>query len=217
MNKSLIVSFVVLIMIVAGVWYWSVGQVAPVTPTPVVVKPGTVVEPTRTYQDSTLNFKLTFPTALSSTTDDTRYRVETVYEYTGMGPNEAIPGVKFTIPRVMTTGTNLSADTYLSVEHLPKGAACDALAFLGERGVAAQVVREGTRSFSFASSTEAAAGNRYEEYVYALSGSDPCIAVRYFVHYGAIENYGTSTVTAFDHAKLVAEFDTIRKTLVVSQ
>jgi hypothetical protein len=68
-----------------------------------------------------------------------------------------------------------------------------------------------------ASTTGAAAGNRYEETVYAIPGTNPCVAVRYFVHYGVIENYPPGTVRQFDKQALLDQFDRIRRTLVVNQ
>ena len=68
-------------------------------------------------------------------------------------------------------------------------------------------------TYSVASSTGAAAGNRYEETVYALPGTNHCIAVRYFIHYGVIENYPVGLVREFDKKSLLKEFDTIRRTL----
>jgi hypothetical protein len=217
MNKSLIFMFVAVVVIVAGVWYWSTRQsddVAVQLPTP---QPSGEVSATRVYKDDVIGFSITFPIALSSTTNDSLYRVETLSEYADKGPDALIAGVKFTIPRVVTTGTNLSADSYLSVEHLAKGQSCDAIAFIGVSNVKSQTIREGVSTYSFASTSEAAAGNRYEEYVYALSGSNPCIAVRYLVHYGAIENYDASTTKAFNRAKLFADFDAIRRTLTINQ
>jgi len=217
MNKSLIFAFVALIVVAGGVWYWLTRVSDDVVPTPITTQPTTEVPTaTRVYKDAVVGFSITFPTALSSTTNDALYRVDDLYTYTGMGPGKSIPGVKFTIPRVMTTGTNLSPDSYVSAEHLVKGQTCDAKAFIGVSNVKSQTIHEGTLTYSFASSSEAAAGNRYEEYVYALSTSNPCLAIRYFVHYGAIENYDASTTKAFNRTKLFADFDAIRRTLIVN-
>jgi hypothetical protein len=78
-------------------------------------------------------------------------------------------------------------------------------------------MNDGEMLYSVASSTGAAAGNRYDETVYALPGTNPCIAVRYFIHYGVIENYPAGTVRAFDEAALRSEFDAIRRTLINNQ
>ena len=44
-----------------------------------------------------------------------------------------------------------------------------------------------------------------------------CMAVRYFVHYGAIGNYPEGEVREFDRAALFAQFDRIRRTLTLGQ
>ena len=65
--------------------------------------------------------------------------------------------------------------------------------------------------------TGAGAGNRYFETVYAISGSSPCFAVRYFIHYSVIENYPAGTVQQFNEPALVSQFDSIRRTLTIGQ
>ncbi|MEN9649749.1 MAG: hypothetical protein RL094_716 [Candidatus Parcubacteria bacterium] len=172
------------------------------------------------YKSTTYNFSLRFPrlAKLGATTSvDSFVAVESYINET-MGPNKKIPGVKFTIPTNYATGTNLSRDSFISVEQLSNTAACSADLFL-DQGVVkkSQVIIDGQVTYSVASTSEAAVGNRYEEYVYALPGSNPCTAVRYFIHYGAIENYDTTTVKQFDKAALLAEFNKIRRTLIVNQ
>jgi hypothetical protein len=125
--------------------------------------------------------------------------------------------VKFTIPTSDAAGTNLAGDTYVSVEHLPAGQACDAAAFMPDPGAKSETVREGVLSYSVASSTGAGAGNRYEEWVYARLDSNPCIAVRYYIHYAAIENFPAGAVKEFDETSLLQEFDQIRRTLALPQ
>ncbi len=136
------------------------------------------------------------------------------YKYTGVSAAKPIFGVQFKITGDMATGTNLSNDSYVSVEQLPRATSCTADIYLLQN-VKAKAVDLNGHSYSVASTTEAAAGNRYEEYVFALPGSNPCTAVRYFVHYGAIGNYPTSTTKEFDRAALFAAFDTIRDAVTV--
>lgn len=150
-----------------------------------------------------------------------QYVADENYRYEAFGPGKTIGGVTFTIPVSLASGTNLSEDSYLSVEEIPQaqGKECKADLFLpsGALGAPAQTtITEGNTSYSLATSTGAAAGNRYEETVYALSGTNPCIAVRYFIHYGVLENYPPGAVRAFDRAALVKQFDAIRRTLTVS-
>lgn len=140
------------------------------------------------------------------------FTLNAAYEYTQFGPTKPIAGVSFTIPSQMATGTNLGSDTYVSVEQLPRAKNCTADIFINDN-VTAQKVTDNGVQYSVASSTGAGAGNRYEETVYALSGSSPCTAVRYFVHYGVIENYPAGAVREFDRTQLLSTFDQIRHAL----
>jgi membrane-bound inhibitor of C-type lysozyme len=166
---------------------------------------------TQTYVDSTVGFSIRYPQTF--TADNT-------YKYQEMGPGKDISGVKFTIPSSMATGTNLSNDSYISVESLPgvTDEECSAGMFL-DPGVAGktQTITDNGTTYSFASSTDAGAGNRYEESVYVLPSTNPCIAVRYYIHYGAIENYPAGSTTAFSESAIHNEFDAIRDTLTVNQ
>ncbi len=140
------------------------------------------------------------------------------YAYTNKGPGKEIKGVKYTVPTDYVTGTNLASDSYISVEQLPNQTECLATTFLSEsNGVSSQTITQHDTTYSFASSTGAGAGNRYEERVYAIPGTNPCVAVRYFIHYGVIENYPTGTVKEFDEKKVLSTFDAIRNSLTVNQ
>lgn len=143
-----------------------------------------------------------------------RYIVDEFYHYQ-LAPGKVIPGIKFNIATDTASGTNLGPDTYISVEQIPAVATCSADLFLDQAST--RIITNGSTRYSVASSTGAGAGNRYEETVYALIGSSPCTAVRYFIHYGVIENYPTGTVRAFDKTALLAEFDAIRKSLTLVQ
>ena len=163
------------------------------------------------YTNSSEGFSIRLPAG---------YTVDSSYKYEELGPGKTIAGVKFTIPASVATGTNLSDDTYLSVEEIPSThvppPTCSATRFL-EPGVKASTTTDDGVTYSVASTTGAAAGNRYEETVYALPGTNPCVAVRYFIHYGVIENYPPGDVRAFDQAALLAQFDAIRRTLTIVQ
>lgn len=136
------------------------------------------------------------------------------YQYTGV-PNKPISGVKVSIPESMATGTNLSMDSGVSVEQLPRALSCTGDIFVLDN-VRASTVSENGVTYSVATTSDAAAGNRYEEIVYALSGSKPCTAVRYFLHYSAIENFEPGFVEQFDRDGLIAEFDRIRASLRIT-
>ncbi len=159
------------------------------------------------YENGAEGFSLRYPTG---------YSIDPAYRYAGFGPDKEIRGVKFMIPPSMASGTNLGQDTYLSVEEIPQTSSCTARRFLPDTILVSTVTETGTE-YSVAFSTGAAAGNRYEETAYALPGTNPCIGIRYFIHYGVLENYPPGMVQAFDRNKLLQQFDIMRRTLVVNQ
>lgn len=158
------------------------------------------------YENGRIGFSIRYPAG---------YSVDSDYRFRALGPGRSIKGVKFTISPSLASGTNLSADSYLSVEWIPKAPSCTAERFL-PAGAGTQVTRNGRR-FSVARSTDAGAGNRYENIVYALRGTHPCLALRYLIHYTVLENYPRGAVRQFDRAALVARFDAMRGTLTVQQ
>lgn len=123
-------------------------------------------------------------------------------------------GIKFTIPASLATSTNLSSDSYISLEEVMASSSCSASLFFGQNVQAQNIVDSGV-AYSFASTSDAAAGNRYEESVYAFPGSNPCLAVRYFIHYSVFENYPAGSVKEFDKKALIDQFDGIRKSVVI--
>ncbi len=136
------------------------------------------------------------------------YVVDTAYSYQTLGPGKEIPGVKFTVPPQQNT--NLSNDSYLSVESL-ESEICSADLFAGD--IAPQLITEGEVTYSVVAFADAGAGNRYEEKIYAIPDSNPCVAVRYFIHYSAIENFPPGEVAEFNKHDLLYAFDAIRATL----
>lgn len=161
------------------------------------------VDGKRVYGDAELGISFAYPLD---------YFLDEAHRYQ-LSPARVIAGVSLTIPARMREGTNLSADTYLSVEYAPNVDGCSALLFAHTRETVSAV--DGEREYSLATTTEGAAGNIYEEWVYALPETDPCIALRYFVHSTRLENYDPGTVRAYDRAALLAAFDAIRRSLVV--
>ncbi len=160
------------------------------------------------YVNGSSTFSLRVPV------DGSSYTVDEAHAYQA-NPAKILKGTKFTIPATMATGTNLSSDTYISVESKPDSLTCSADLFL-DGTLVPQTVIENGMTYSVASSSNAGAGNRYEEVIYALSGTSPCIALRYFIHYSVLENYEPGTVREFDRAALIKQFDNIRSTLVLN-
>jgi len=159
----------------------------------------------KVYLDGTVGFSIRYPAD---------YLINTSYKYQALGPGKDISGVKFTIPSSLTTGINLSSfDTGVSVEIIPAIQDCNAGLFLdGNTNV--QTVIDNGSDYSFASTTQGAAGNRYEEEVWAIPGTNPCIALRYFIHSMNIGNYLGGTVSEFDRTTLRSQFDKIRQSLI---
>jgi hypothetical protein len=89
--------------------------------------------------------------------------------------------------------------------------------FIGDQvGSTTEVVDNGV-TYSVAKGSDAGAGNQYSETVYALPGTSPCTAVRYFVHSTQLGNYPPGTVKAFDQIALLNEFDGIRRSLLIAK
>ena len=157
-----------------------------------------------TYATST--FSISYPPA---------FTVDDGYAYEGV-PKKKVAGVKFSIPGAMATDTNLSSDSYISVESLPRAKKCTGDIYLYQN-VRSVEMTVGSSTYSVATTTGVAAGNLYEEQVYALTGSNPCTAVRYYIHSGAIGNYPEGTVREFDRSALLSAFDAIRNSLNLNQ
>ncbi len=107
-----------------------------------------------------------------------------------------INGIKFIIPVEMATGTNLSSyDTGVSVEITSSIQNCNV---------------------GLATSSDAGAGNFYDQMVWEIQGVNSCVAVRYFIHSTNIANYSEGAVIEFNRENLINQFDAIRKSLILS-
>lgn len=198
-----IVAILIAAALALGVWLsLTVGRIEPGTKDTDMRGGGSAARVD--YQDPGGVYSISYPAG---------YRAEQ-YVYQAL-PERSIPGTRFSIPASLSAGTNLSPDSYVSVEVMPGAInSCSAQIYLASP-VHEGFVDVGEHRYSVASSMEAAAGNRYEERVYATPIDGGCIGVRYFIHYGAIENYPKGAVTNFDRQALSAQFDTIRQSLVL--
>ena len=161
------------------------------------------LENTSTYATST--FSIRYPST---------YSVNDAYAYDQFA-GKPIAGVKFTISETVATGTNLSSyDTGVSVEWLPRARSCTGDIFIVPN-VKTIDLTVGSTTYSVATTTGAGAGNFYEEQVFALKGSKPCTAVRYFIHSSNIGNFDPGAVAAFDRGALLSTFDAIRDSLTL--
>lgn len=202
--QKYIIAVVVILVAAAGFLIWkSANQNHQPAPQPAIPEPQPTLPVTHTYATST--FSIVYPDG---------YTEDQGYAYQGV-PNKPIPGVKFIIPGTMATGTNLSADSGVSVESLPRAKACTGDIYIYQN-VKAHDVTIGSTVWSVASTSDAGAGNRYDEMVYARKGSSPCIAVRYIIHSTNIGNYEPGAVQEFNRDTLLADFDKIRDTLTLA-
>ena len=200
-----VITVVVLIALCLVVWVYR--NTPPLSHLLGSESPDSTLEATTTYTSPVFGFSITLPAD---------YTVEASYQYQAMGPGKEINGAKFTIPASMSAGTNLSSDTYISVEQLPNATHCSASLFL-DTAQKVSTTTDDSVEYSMAQGGGAGAGNLYEETVYAIPGSMPCMAVRYLIHSTQLANYPAGMRTAFDKAVLVAQFDQIRRTLILGR
>lgn len=159
----------------------------------------------RTIEYATSTFSVHYPYG---------YLVDERYE-NDVAPGRLSRGVKFTVDPKLAEGTNLSPDSYVSVEWIPTMVACSATPYLYDPTIA-PVLQEGGRSYSVAMASQGAAGNLYEETVYTRLGEEKgCMAVRYHIHSLQIGNFDPGTVKRFDREKLLRQFDAVRRSLTL--
>ena len=200
MTKWIVAAVVLIILVGGGLYFFT--DIFKSAPEP---GPTTQIPTTATYASSSMAISFTYPS---------NYMLVEPYEYPFGDTGKVISGVALMVPVAMATGTNLSADTRISVEQLPNARNCSADIFILENVVATEAT-DGGVTYSVATSSSAGAGNLYEETVYALPDSTPCTAVRYVVHSTQLANYLAGEVQAFDRAALIASFDSIRRSLKV--
>jgi hypothetical protein len=157
-------------------------------PTPPPIGQVPIVTPSEiTYQNKEAKYSIVYPKD---------WIVEETYTYQLRGPDLPAPtGTKFFIPKALASSTNLSADSGLSIETATSSDSCSALDFLSQ--------------------SDAGAGNFYEEHVFAIASSTPCLAIRYFIHSTNIANYDPGTIKEFDRTALLKELDGMRDSLKI--
>src|SRR5581483_5872549 len=157
-----------------------------------------------TYSNETFGFEVKVPAG---------FTVDESYLNQDLGPGREIPGVAFRIPADITTGTNLSDDSYVAIEEL-SDIECSPSAFIDPASQESEATI-GNNTYTVSSNTGAAAGNIYEETVHVMQKENRCYDVRYFIHSSNIGNYPAGAVTAFDRKKLIASFDELAGSLVI--
>ena len=104
----------------------------------VAADPGTLPQ---VYENGTQQFSLRLPAD---------YTPDATYQYQEMGPGKDIGGVKFTIDPAIAKGTNLGADSYVSVEEIPQAADCAATLISRWSSLKAQSVTDNGTDYSVA-------------------------------------------------------------------
>jgi hypothetical protein len=204
MMKYITGAVIVIVVLAGGYYFLLMKKGGNALPQGNTASSGQMQVATSTYATST--FSVVYPS---------NYTVDESYTYTQVNPKKPISGVKFTIPGSMATGTNLASDTYVSVEMLPHAKKCTGDIYVAANVRPQTLTDTNGVEYSVATSSGAAAGNLYEETVYALTGSSPCTAVRYWIHSSNIANYTPGTVQEFNRDALLSAFDTIRRSLML--
>ena len=208
MNRRTLIILAValaLLLVIAGIARYRGGVTGTTTSVPDITTPSDGWQP---YASAAYSFSIRRPDG---------FVVDEAYAYQGLRPDESIPGVSFTIPAAMTSGTNLSKDTRVSVERLPAGTACDAVSFIGSSAGPSQSVRESGRDWTVAKGGDAGAGNFYDETVYATSGPGGCYGLRLFIHSTNVGNYDPGAVVEFDREALDATYAQFRASFTATQ
>jgi hypothetical protein len=160
----------------------------------------------RTFGDARMRFSIAYP-------ED--WTVDSNYVYPMRIEGRELHGVSFSVPEAMRAHTNLAADTRLSVESVSGVTVCEARRFV-DTPENELTENDNGHTWSVADAGDAGAGNFYDETVYALEGSSPCLAIRYFIHSTNIANYDPGAVKQFDRGALVTMFGRIRSTLALT-
>ncbi len=162
-----------------------------------------------TYKSSKYGFSVDYPND---------YTLNENYSNDSIVTGVTFSGVQFKIPTSFATGTNMNSNTTeVSIEQKTGVAACTANEFLNTTNTLTTITDQGVE-YSVGTLSEGAAGSAYEQKVFALTKSSPCLAVRYFIQSGNIGNYPAEAgIIEFNKAALTNAFDTIRRSLTITK
>ena len=199
-NKKVIVAIIVLIALLAvlGFYFYKSDDTS-------------TASSENVYKDFDRGYTISFPSKISSSNvvDDNTFQI-----FDGRS-NRGDQGVEFLIPKSMTIETNLSKDSSVTITQNPSDIECKAEnSRLTNNGKVFNLSDKGVQYF-VATSSDAAAGNRYEQVVYTIVNSKPCTTIGYNIHSTVFENYPEGTVKRFDKQALIKKFDEIRRSLVL--
>lgn len=118
--------------------------------------------------------------------------------------------VSFLFPASLISGTNLSADSRISIEEktttdcLPTSFIAQPM--IGDDDDAIKTETVSGKTYSTFGFSDAAAGNRYDTSIYSIAKGGQCYGLQLFLHSTNIGNYDPGTVREFDNAKVQAYF-----------
>jgi hypothetical protein len=201
-----IIIIIIIIVVLAGWYIWSSSNTSmppQTTTTSTTTAPADIIAgtPNQTYTNSHLSFSIEYPATASATSDFS----------SGFLPLTQTPVIAFELPRSMFSGTNLAeAGVYIGATTTPSVMSTCTQQVQGETATTSQTV--GGQNFSVFTSTDAAAGNRYQEKTFRAFQNGSCLEIVELLHYGVIENYPPGTVQQFDEAKFSGILDSIVQT-----
>jgi hypothetical protein len=198
-NKKVIVAIVVFIAVLAALGFYFYKSDSAST-----------ASSENVYKDFDRGYTISFPSKISSSNvvDDNTFQI-----FDGRS-NRGDQGVEFLIPKSMTIGTNLSKDSSIDITQDSKDIECSAKNSELPNSKVFSLSDKGVQYF-VATTSDAAAGNRYEQVVYTIVNSKPCTTIGYNIHSTVFENYPEGTVKRFDKQALIKTFDEIRRSLVL--
>lgn len=198
--KNYIISSTIILLIASGLY----SLLRDVKPSGIVRTEPEIVDFSKLYESIPYKFSIYLPK---------KYSINENYSYSFI-PDRNIDGVSFGIEESDYKGINLSKDSYISVEMISNQTIpCKVESFLNNVTYYGEIEEQDNHIFAVASTSEAAAGNRYEQTVYVTPVANGCSAIRYFIHYTVVENYPEGAVKEFDRDELLRKFDTIRKSI----
>ncbi len=160
-----------------------------------------------TYADFNLGLSVRYPSD---------FVVNERYYYSGMGLDNQIQGVSFSVPESKLKGTNLLQGTKASVEVIPNMPTCNVRLFLSDPTNIRSFLEDDVLYSSALKKTNDR-HNEYEELVYAITGSSPCVAIRYLIKTAPVTSYNAASVSLYNRKDLLSAFDTMRRSLVVQK
>ncbi len=203
-KKYAVIGFTIFIVIAIYLGNKS-GMLTAPTEVPTSLSPGNTL-----YKNANYHFEVQYQTGMRI---DENYTNDV---YPALGPAYKLSGVAFFVPKELITGTNLSADSHISIEVLPEKALCEATSFLGDQINSQTVTVVGDTTYTVAKGGGAGAGNLYEEIVSFAPSQKPCVGIRLFIHSTNIGNYDPGTIKAFDRVKLDTIYEVMRSSLKLS-